>query len=449
MPLRLFVVEGADKGRFFMLPEAGEVTIGSSRKNADIALNDLYVARLHCQLTIADGEVTLTDHESPSGTLVNNQKVREVELSKGDVVRVGNTQLRLEGAVAEAEEEVPEIDAEVLPEVQVEVLSDDSDNETVNDAASDLPREHPGQPAHAALARKAPRLTREDLPKLTGQVLAHFQVGHMLVMGYHGAVFQAMDKKDGKWVALKVLSPDFPANDAEMERFVSTVKAVLPVKHPNLVGIHGVGKTGPHCWIAMEHVDSDSLPAVIGILSRVKNIDWHLAYRVALHIGRALECAHRHKVHHMNITPKSILWQAHDRVAKLADLGLASALQGSALRKNVIREKIDSEIFYMSPEQTQPGHFVDGFDDIYSLGVVLYALASGHLPFAGVNQAETLRKIRDDKPVPLHERQPEIPLELERVILRCLGKTRQERYATASEMLSDLQKVPHAEEIEA
>ena len=455
MPLRLYVVEGADKGRFFMLPEAGEVTIGSSRKNAEIALNDLYVARLHCQLEIAAGKIVLTDHDSPSGTLVNNQKVKDVELSKGDVIRMGNTQLRLEDAgVAAADEDVPEIDAEVLPEVEVEVLSEEAEApETVTDVVADSKRETVAKPAAppapSAPAAKLPRLAREDLHKLTGHVLAHFQVGHMLVRGFHGAVFQAQNQKDGKWVALKVLAPDFPANEAEMERFTATVKKVLLVRHPNLVGIHGVGKTGPYCWIAMEHVDSDSLPDVIGILSRVRNIEWRLPYRVALHIGRALQCAHEHKIFHANITPRSILWQARDKVAKLADLGLASALQGSVLRKNVLREKIETEIFYMAPEQTQPGRFVDGFNDVYSLAVVVYALSSGHLPFVGASQAETLRKIRDAAPVPLSHYQPEIPPQFEKVILKALAKTRTEGYQSPAEFLADLQQVPQAQEIEA
>lgn len=494
MPLRLHVVDGADKGRVFPLPEAGVITIGSSHKHADIDLNDLYVARIHCELELQEGRTVVSDNGSATGTLVNGQKVRQQELFTGDVVRVGNSHLRLELQGAEPtdlsseeaapEEDVPEVEVEVLPEVETDasaatetdapaameadasaameadapVAGDADTAEDLEEAeiaeeeaevveASEEEPEEPLPTAHgsAAVSSRIVRLPRERLAELCGHTLGHYHLKSVVSKGYSGVVFQADDLKAGRRIALKVLSPDFPGTDEEMQRFVKAMKILLPLRHANLVSLFGGGKTGPYCWIAMEWVQSESLSEMIEALRRARKIDWRGPYRIAVHVARALEMGHAYGIKHGNVTPKHILWQPSEKVAKLADLGLAAVLHGSLLQKLTLREKIQAELAFVAPEQTHPGQFWAGACDIFSLGVVFYALLTGHLPFAGTSQAETIRQLREAKPVPPTKLHPEIPAPLEQIVLKMLAKDRSARFPAPAHLLAELDKLGEKE----
>src|SRR5437773_1527186 len=128
----------------------------------------------------------------------------------------------------------------------------------------------------------------------------HYEVGPLLARGQSGLVFRAKDFKDDTDVALKVLWPMASGSNQEVRRLVRSVKTMLPLKHPNLVALRGAGKTGPYCWIAMELVEGESLTQVIQRIGVAKMLDWRHAYRVALHIGQALEYAHGHQIIHRN-----------------------------------------------------------------------------------------------------------------------------------------------------
>jgi hypothetical protein len=450
VPWQFHIIDGADQGRTFGLPEAGINTVGSSRKHADIHLNDLYVARIHAEVEVEGERVTLTAHDSPAGTLVNGQKIQKQEIRHGDVVRMGNSHLRLED-VALAAVETPEAEVDDLPVFEIEVLPEE-------DPAPAAQVE--GRPAAAAVTPNATNgVAREEaapaleehglpvdhLPDLAGQTLAHFQVEKVIGTGQSGVVFLAHDLKTHQAVALKVLASDFPNNDGEMQRFVQVWKAVLPLRHPNLVSLYGVGRASPFCWLAMELVENASLPEMIERLRRLHTIHWHDAYRVALQIGAALAFAHQHHVVHRNVTARNILWRTSDKVAKLADLGLEAALHDSALSRITLRDKLQAELVYLSPEQTRPGCFVDGVCDIYSLGVVIYAMLTGHYPFTGSSQADIVRKIRESEPARPTSLQPDIPKRLENIVLRMLAKSHEDRYQTAEALVSDLERVGREE----
>jgi serine/threonine protein kinase len=247
-------------------------------------------------------------------------------------------------------------------------------------------------------------------------------------------------KKDAH-VALKVLAAEFPQNDVEMQRFVQVFKTVLPLRHPHLVSYYGIGKTGPFCWLSMELIEHTPVPEIIEKLQGAPKIDWQRPYRVALQIGQALAFAHQHHVVHRNITAGHILWRRADKTSKLADLGLAAGILDSNLSQVVLRHKLQAEMVYLSPEQTQPGCFVDGVCDIYSLGVVVYALLTGRYPCTGATQAETIRNIRETAPVRPTKLQPEVPKRFEAVVMKMLAKRQEDRYQTAEQLLADLQLV--------
>src|SRR5205814_835380 len=144
------------------------------------------------------------------------------ELHPGDVLRVGNSHLRLEAAHAA------------------------------------VPEPPPSPPPPKELG-PAPHLPADRLAELAGHSLGHFQLKVLLGNGHSGVVFQAQDLKANHLVALKVLAPPFPANDQELQHFARVLKPTLPLRHPNLISLYGVGKSGPYCWIAREYIEGECL----------------------------------------------------------------------------------------------------------------------------------------------------------------------------------------------
>lgn len=409
MAWRFHVIDGADTGRFFPLPEKGTVLIGNSRKHADIHLNDLYVARVHCQVDVAEGKIVVAQIDTAHDTMLNGQKIRQHGMKAEDVLRVGNSHLRLE-------------ECEAPP-----------------------PTSEPGK--SGVHAGRLPQVSGDQLEDLAEHTLAHYQLERVIGRGNFGVVFHAQDVKNNRVVALKVLSPEFPKNDAEMQNFVRVFKAVLPLRHPQLVTVYGAGKTGPYTWIAREFVEGESLALSIVRLKEARRIDWTVALQVGLDIGHALEFIHGHHLMHGNITPENILFDIDAERAKLADLQFTKALEGSTLFEATLEKKVAAEAAYLAPEQTIPGAFVDNLCDIYGLGAVTYALLTGQPPFIGDGPEDVLAQVREAPPDRPRKYQKSIPAEMERIVMKMLAKRQEERYATPAELLADLQPlVPEEEE---
>jgi hypothetical protein len=413
MPKRLLVIDGADKGQSFLLPEAGAVLIGNSRRNTDICLHDLFVARVHCQVEVEGDRVTVSDRITPNGVLVNGAKVIQQDLHAGDVVRIGNSYLRLEaepGAAPAAEAEAPAAPAPEAPPAA----------------------EEPG---------KLPLLPPERLGELVNHTLARFKIGAPIGPGYWGYVFRARDLRTEETVALKVLSPAFPADAEEMQRFVRAIKPRLVLHHPALVTPRGLGRSGPYVWIARELVVGESLAAPIGRARAARKAAWRPALRVARSIARALDYLREQRVVHANITPANILQPADEGPARLNDLGLWEALEGTALQQQALERKFLAELPYLSPEHIDPDAPVDDLSDQYCLGAVVYALLTGRPPFEGQTPEETVQRIRTGLPAKPKEYQPAIPDEFQAVVLRMLAKHPEERYPAPGPLLADLEAI--------
>src|SRR6266852_1600050 len=289
MSKRLLVIAGPDKGKAFPLPEGETVLIGRS-KATETRLSDPHVSRVHCQIQIEADRVIVNDYESAGGTFVNNRKITQQEITPGDTIRIGETQLRYQDDdVAEASTMAPPV--------------------------TPTPKLSPGP--------------TDKLSDLSGKTVSHFEVGPVLAKGQTGVVFKAKDNKENKEVAFKVLWPEISQVDEEMQRFVRAMKTMLPLRHPNLIAIYGAGKTGPYCWMAMEYVEGESLTQVIQRIGVAGLLDWRNAARVAIHIARALEYAQEQQIIHRNITPNNILVRSSDKLTKLGDLMLAKALEGT------------------------------------------------------------------------------------------------------------------------
>jgi serine/threonine protein kinase len=396
------VIAGPDQGRTIPLTPGTGHLLG---RHADAAysLKDPRVSRFHCEVLSEGGRVTVVDQGGSGGTLVNGVKVARLALKHGDVVQVGDTQLRFhDGSVGEGE--------------------------TLR----------AGPTANAEYDPKA----TEQLAELSGRELSHFKLGAVLGKGVSSVVFRATDAEDGKDVALKVMQPAFARREDEVQRFVRAVRAMLPLRHPNLVTLYGAGKSGPYCWVSMELVEGESLVQVIDRIGVAGMLDWRHAFRAALHVGRALEYAHAQGIIHRDVAPANILQRAGDKVVKLGDLTMAKAMEGTLADQVTKPGEVVGDVNYMSPERTRgAGEPADGRSDLFSLGAACYALLTGRPPFAGRTLVETITRIRTAEPAPPGQAQMGIPSSFEGAVLKLLAKRPEDRYPTAGELVKDLERI--------
>src|SRR5205823_7640800 len=249
---RLRVIDGADQGELFDLPDHGTITIGRGEGHADFVLHDLYVSRVHCSVEVGEGRLIVTHLEGQNGTLIDGRPISRPEaLTPGSVLRVSNTHMRLEVG--------PFADAPPGPAGNSGVLRPPSKGAA---RVSEAPPEAP--------------------------VFGHYRLGPVLGRGYSGVVHRATDVRTDRPAALKVFPAGFPAAAAEQERFARALRAVQPVRHPNLVTPLGAGRTGTHCWLAREFIDGESAADVVERVAKGDKPSWSRAARAVADLARAL-----------------------------------------------------------------------------------------------------------------------------------------------------------------
>jgi pSer/pThr/pTyr-binding forkhead associated (FHA) protein len=417
---RLRVIDGADLGRAFRLPEDGSVSVGKSAKQADLVLHDLHVSAAHCVIEIDSGKVVVRHNQGDNGTLINGKRITAPqELHLNDVLRVGNSHLRLEtaltlGSAPASKEE--EGDSELIP------------RELGGARGRDEP---PAGPPH----------------ELVGRDFGNYKIVQLLGKGHTSEVFRARDVRNNLSVTLKVLPAAFPADGPELQQFVQALKVVTQLHHPNLVTTYTAGRTNGRCWIAREYVEGQSAAALAIHLAQKGKINWTRSARVAAHLARALNFLHQQRLVHGNVTLANVLL-GEDRSSRLADLMLDKALEGSRLQEAVLEQKLLAELPFVAPEQTDPKAFVDNLADLYSLGAVAYVLLTGQPPFAGGSPAEIIERIRKTSVVRPSTHQRGIPPAFETVVLKLLSKHQEDRYQTAAELQSAVEAITEEHKVE-
>jgi serine/threonine protein kinase len=427
---RLEVVEGSDAGRSFDLVPGQTLVIGRGRSTAT-RLTDPRVSRVHCVLEVADGRLRLTDSGSVSGTIVNGRPVSVHDLRPGDMIRIGETALRL--AIVD-----------VHDRATVGVALGVPNRPPVVDPSPPTPRVIlPPAPPNVNLPPPEPRpVLAGGAPNLSGHTVSHYAIGSPLARGRSGTVYKARDLRDGKSVAFKVLDPEYTATRDKFRRFARAVETVVGLRHENLVSVYaGAGRANNVCWIAMEYVDGDSLTKVIQRAGIASMLDWRYALTIAVQVARALDAAHQHKVIHRNITPSNILIRKADNIAKLNDLILAKAIEGAINDKLSASGELLSDLDFTPPERTWRDATVDARSDIYSLGATVYALVTTHPPFEGTSLADTVAKIRTAEPVKPRKYQLAIPDPFQEIVVMMLAKRPEDRPRSAAELVRALERI--------
>ena len=314
------------------------------------------------------------------------------------------------------------------------------------DERDDLLIDRPAYQAAGALATSLPGT--DDSQSFTGEMIGTYRLIRELAHGGMGTVYLAYDTRLGRQAALKLLPPRLINNPERVRRLQREARAATALNHPNIITIYDFGQENGHDYIASEFVEGCTLREYVGnsglTLNRILD--------VAIQVASALEAAHQAGIVHRDIKPENIMLRP-DGYIKVLDFGLAKLneleLDGDETKTDVTEVSTGFEtrtgmvlgtVNYMSPEQVR-GQKVDGRSDLFSLGVVLYELITGHRPFGGKTWHHTMVAITDLDPPPLERFTKGASAALQRTLSRALAKEREERYQSARELLTDLEKL--------
>src|ERR687896_1983403 len=260
-----------------------------------------------------------------------------------------------------------------------------------------------------------------------------FRLEERIGAGGMSTVYRAYDPTLERRVAIKMMHREFAEDSDQLERFRREARAVAQLSHPHVVNVIDAGEDAGHPYIVFEHVDGETLKERIRRLGRLP-VDEAVAY--AIEIGRALDCAHANKLVHRDVKPQNVLIDPDGR-AKVTDFGIARSMEAQGLTAT---GRVLGTTDYVSPEQAL-GHEVTEQSDIYSLGIVLYEMLTGEVPFQADTQvAVAMKHVREPMP-DAQRRRPEISATLAAVVERATTKETDNRYATVDEMVHDLEEV--------
>jgi serine/threonine protein kinase/Flp pilus assembly protein TadD len=276
---------------------------------------------------------------------------------------------------------------------------------------------------------------------MIGRVLSHFRIMDQIGAGGMGIVYVAEDTQLHRKVALKLLPDAVAADPQRLERFRHEARALASLNHPHIVTIHSIEEAEGIHFLTMEFIEGNTLTRMIPTggmtLENILNI--------ALPLCDALEVAHNAGIIHRDLKPDNVMVDKRGNL-KILDFGLAKIHKPEAVNDFEFLTTMTQPgvvmgtVPYMSPEQIQ-GQSADRRSDIFALGVVLFSIATGKLPFKGNSPAEIFSSILRDNPVPIPELRPDFPIELSRIIQRCLEKKPDQRFQTAREVSVQLEAI--------
>jgi len=265
----------------------------------------------------------------------------------------------------------------------------------------------------------------------SGIMLANrYEILEKIGAGGMSDVFLAKDHSLGREVAVKILKQEFAEDRTFVAKFRAEAQAAAGLEHPNIVSIYDVGSEGSLYYIVMEYVEGITLKTYINKKGR---LTYNEALSIAIQVGRGIEAAHKKNIIHRDIKPQNIIISREGKV-KVMDFGIARAVTS-----NTVSADIMGSVHYASPEQARNG-YVTFTTDIYSLGIVMYEMVTGRVPYDGETTVAIAIQHLQGEMVPPSEYAPDLPIAVERIIQKATMKTQSRRYQTMGDMLIDLKK---------
>ena len=267
---------------------------------------------------------------------------------------------------------------------------------------------------------------------LEGRILGNrYEIIEKVGNGGMATVYKATDLVLKRYVAVKVLRDEFTTDEEFIKRFETEAQSAARLVHPNIVSIFDVGVDNGIYYIVMELIKGKTLKEII--VEERGPLPWKWSVNVAIQIASALEMAHKNNIIHRDIKPHNIII-TEDGIAKVTDFGIAKAVSNSTI--TAFGTTIGS-VHYFSPEHARGG-YTDAKSDLYSLGVVMYEMVTGKVPFDADTPVSVALKHMQEEPVPPIEMNPHLPEAVNKIILKALKKDPMYRYQTATELLEDL-----------
>jgi uncharacterized repeat protein (TIGR02543 family) len=268
-----------------------------------------------------------------------------------------------------------------------------------------------------------------------GMILGgRYRIVRLIGSGGMANVYLATDMSSGLFVAIKILKPEFTADEDFIKRFDTEAKAAASLSHPNIVRVLGVGQEGEFRYMVQEYVEGITAKDLI---TQNGHLDWRVAVPIAIQVGMALENAHQNGIVHRDIKPHNILI-TRERIAKVTDFGIARAASSNTI--TLTSGGALGSVHYFSPEQAR-GAMVGASSDIYSLGVLLFEMVTGRVPFDGDTSVAIAIKHLQEPPPLASAFVPGIPAGLDAIIQKCMQKSVDYRYATIREMFTELDEL--------
>lgn len=265
----------------------------------------------------------------------------------------------------------------------------------------------------------------------TGMIIAErYEILGKIGTGGMADVYKAKDHKLNRFVAVKVLKPEFREDTTFIRKFKSEAQAAAVLTHPNIVNVFDVGDDNGVYYIVMELIEGITLKEYI---SKKGKLSVKEATSIAIQVSMGLEAAHSHGIVHRDVKPQNIIISMDGKV-KVTDFGIARAASSNTISSNVM-----GSVHYSSPEQVRGG-YSDEKSDIYSFGITLYEMLTGKVPFEGdTTVAIALQHIQDEIVSP-RQYVPEIPVSVEKIVLKCTQKRTERRYQNMTDLIADLKR---------
>ncbi len=243
-------------------------------------------------------------------------------------------------------------------------------------------------------------------------------------------VYKAKDQVLGRFVAVKVLKQEFAEDVNFVTKFHTEAQSAAGLQHPNIVNIYDVGSEEHVYFIVMEYVEGITLKTYI---EKKGQLNYKEAISIAIQVARGIEAAHNNQIIHRDIKPQNIMI-SHEGKVKVTDFGIARAATSNTIHSDVM-----GSVHYTSPEQARNG-FVDGKSDIYSLGIVMYEMVTGRVPYDGDTTVSIAIQHLQEEMIPPSVYAEQLPISLEKIILKCTQKSQDRRYVSMADLLVDLKR---------